>query len=283
MPSTRIVVDYFGDPACPWDFSAEGARLRLDWRYGTQLEWRRHMVVLSRDSGEYGRRGVSTADLAEGRRTIRDLHGMPIDVSRAARHLATVEACRAVVAVRLHAPDREEVFLRRVRVLSLTERRMIDEDEVLHGAARDVGVDPADLDRWRADPEVEAALALDMELARTPRPAAVAMPERLARTPEGGWRYTCPSYVFQVGERALDAPGFQPSRVYEVLLANLAPQADLRPTPTDVQDVLRWAQYPLATVEVATIMDRPVAEVRPLLQAGARRIPAADDAYWDVG
>lgn len=283
MPSTRIVVDYFGDPACPWDFSAEGARLRLEWRYGTRLEWRRHMVGLSGDAHEYARRGVTTADLAAGRRAIRDMFGMPIDVTEAERHMVTVVACRAVVAVRLHVPDREEVFLRRLRVMSLSERRMIDEPLVLHDAARDVGIDPADINRWCADPEVEAALALDMDLARSPRPAALAMPERLARTSEGGWRYTCPSYVFAVGDRALDAPGFQPARVYEVILANLAPDVPLRATATRVEDVLEWAQYPLATAEVAAIMELPTAQVRPLLEAAAHRIPMAGDAYWEAG
>lgn len=281
MPPSRIVVDAFGDPACPWDFAADAARLRLEWRYGPHLEWRRHMVVLSRDDGEYARRGISVEDLAEGRRIIRDRSGMPIDVSPAARHLSTIVPCRAVVAVRLHVPDREEVFLRRLRVLAMSERRMIDEDETLHRAAADCGISPDDLDRWSADPGVEAALTTDMRLARAPHDAALAMRERLALTPEGRWRYTCPSYAITVGDRTLDAPGYQPARVYEVLVANLAPRVSPRADPSRVEEVLAWARYPLATAEVATIMERPPEEVRPLLRAAAREIPAGGDAYWE--
>lgn len=282
MPPSRIVVDAFGDPACPWDFAGDAARLRLDWRYGPYIEWRRHMVVLSRDDGEYLRRGISVEAIAEGRRIVRARSGMPIDVSPSARHLSTIVPCRAVVAVRLHVPDREEVFLRRLRVLTMCERLMIDEAETLHRAATDCGIQPDDLDRWCADPEVEAALTLDMELARTPHEAALAMRERLALTPEGGWRYTCPSYAITVGDRTLDAPGFQPARVYEVLVANLAPRLAPRAEPARVEDVLAWAQYPLATAEVAAIMERSTDEVRPLLQAAAREVPAAGDAFWEL-
>jgi predicted DsbA family dithiol-disulfide isomerase len=46
-PAT-IDVELFTDPACPFAFSAEPARLRLRWHYGDGLRWRTTMIVLTR-------------------------------------------------------------------------------------------------------------------------------------------------------------------------------------------------------------------------------------------
>jgi len=284
VTTPSLTVDLYGDPACPWDFSAEGARLRLLWRYGDHITWRRRMVVLSRDRGEYAARGVALAALAEGRAKLRDLFGMPIDASPAARHMATIVGCRAVVAARLHAPDREAALLRRLRVLSMTERLLLDEPGTIARAADEAGIDAGELLRWMDDGATEEALREDMTLARDPSPVARAMPERLARTPEGGWRYTCPSYVLHLGDRRHDAPGFQPARVYEVAVANMAPGLPTRPDPSGVEEVLAWAPHPLATAEVGAVLEVPLRTARALLErAGARPAPAAGDAYWSAG
>ncbi|HWH15918.1 MAG TPA: DsbA family protein [Miltoncostaeaceae bacterium] len=283
MPAPTVTVDLFGDAACPWDFSAEGARMRLLWRYGAHLEWRRHMVVLSRDRDEYAARGIALADLAAGRAKLRDLFGMPIDVSPAPRHMATVVACRAVVGVRRHAPEREDAFLRYLRVHSMSGRLLLDEPDTLRVAAGDAGLDGDQVLAWAGEPATEELLREDMALARRPGTIALAMPERLARTPGGGWRYTCPSYVFRRGDRVLEAPGFQPARVLEVCVANLAPELEARPDPAGVEEVLAWAPYPLATAEVAVLLEAPLAAAARMLEAaGARRHPAAHDAYWSA-
>ena len=70
---------------------------------------------------------------------------MPIDTSVRARTAATMPACRAVVAVRLHAPESERAFLRAVRVLHFSGE-LLDDPQTLDRAARDAGLDPADLE-----------------------------------------------------------------------------------------------------------------------------------------
>jgi hypothetical protein len=122
-----------------------------------------------------------------------------------------------------------------------------------------------------------------MAAARTPSPAALALRERLATTVDGVWRYTCPSYRIARGDLTLEAPGFQPSRVYEVLIANLAPELTPRAEPQHVEGVLAWAPYPLATAEVAGIMEISVDAARDRLVASvAHPTPVANDAYWSI-
>ena len=40
-----VLITEYTDPACPWAFSAEPFRLRLDWLYGDRLEWQVRMVA----------------------------------------------------------------------------------------------------------------------------------------------------------------------------------------------------------------------------------------------
>ena len=282
--SPPVHIDAFGDPACPWDFSSEPARMRLMWRYGAHVELHHRMVGLSSSPDEYAARGITTAQLAAGREMLRDRFGMPITTAEPARHLVTVTACRAVVGVRLRDPEGATRLLRRLRVLGMSEGLLIDEPETIARAAEEAGLSAKDVATWSESPAAAEALAADMAEARSPAPPALAMAERLARTPEGGWRYTCPSYVITSGGRRLDSPGFQPARVYEVLVANVAPDVVPRPEPGGVAEILEWAPYPLATAEVAGIMEAPLDTARRLLaEAGALAHPAAGDAYWSAG
>lgn len=284
MDAPIITIDAFGDPACPWDFSSEPYRLRLLWRYGAHLEIHHRMIGLSSSPDEYASRGITTADIAAAREMIRGRYGMPLHTAEAPRHIATVVACRAVVGARLHDPDGAARLLRRLRVLGLSEAMQIDEADTIAQAAEEAGLSARDVASWAQEDATAEALAVDMAEARSPAPPALAMPERLARTPEGGWRYTAPSYAITCGDVRLDSPGFQPARVYEVLVANVAPQVAPRPGPQRVGEVLEWAPYPLATAEVAGIMEVPVDTARRLLaEAGAQAHPAAGDAYWSAG
>ncbi|MFN8110721.1 MAG: hypothetical protein U0Y82_12885 [Thermoleophilia bacterium] len=284
MPTAPLHVVAFGDPACPWDFSAEPSRLRLLWRYGDAVTIEHRMVGLSSTPDEYTARGITPDMIAGGRRMLRDRYGMPMTDAVSARHVVTRVACAAVVGVRRHRPQDTPGFLRRLRVLGLTEGLPIDEAEVMARAAREAGLDPVEVAAWAAEPGTESELAADMAAARDPLPAALAQVERLAPTPGGGQRYTCPTYVMSAGGEALVAPGFQPTRVYEVLAANLAPHIPLRPTPTAVEELLRWAPHPLSTVEVAGVMEIDVDAARAqLTEAGAHRAGAGQDAYWWVG
>jgi len=284
MADRLVHIDAFGDPACPWDFSAEGARLRLRWRYGDALAWRHRMVGLSSAPDDYSRRGVALEDLARGRAYIRDRFGMPIDTTPATRFAVTVVACRAVVGVRRHAPEHVDAVLRALRVAALSTPAELDDPATIADAAGTAGLMADDVAAWAVEPETDQELAADMADARNPRPAALALRERLATTIDGVWRYTCPSYRFTRDGLTLDAPGFQPARVYEVLIANLAPDIAPRPEPRRIEEILAWAPYPLATAEIAIIMETDVATAaRRLAESAAQPFPAANDAYWSLG
>src|SRR5215212_8113844 len=136
MATLRI--DDFTDPGCPWAFSAEPGRLRLRWLYGDQIEWRPRMVVLSRSAEEYVAKGFTAEKMAAGMADIQRRFGMPIDPRPRPRMAATVNACRAVIAARLHFPDREEALLRRLRMHAMAGD-MFDEPAVIARAASDVG------------------------------------------------------------------------------------------------------------------------------------------------
>ena len=63
------------------------------------------MVVLSEDPAELEERGFGVKQLSGAYRTIAREHGMPIDTSERPRMAASLPACEAVVAARLHAPE----------------------------------------------------------------------------------------------------------------------------------------------------------------------------------
>jgi hypothetical protein len=127
-----------------------------------------------------------------------------------------------------------------------------------------------------------------MRAARSPSPASRAQDYKLGG-PEEERRYTCPSYELLRDAdppadwptaRRVDLPGFRPVEAYEAAIANLAPELTRRPDPETAAEVLAWAGVPLATVEVAAVMDREPADVRGELARGARFEPVGVDGYW---
>jgi hypothetical protein len=195
--------------------------------------------------------------MAEGMAQIAADHGMPIDTRERPRMAGTLPACRAVVAARIHAPDRE---------------------------GPDAGLDAAELARWMDEPEVQLAVEEDAVAARRPMPAARALDHKLANW-SGGRRYTCPSYeIERAGERpvTIAVPGFQPFAVYDVVMANLCPELERREDPGSVEEALAWAGEPLATAEVAEVcaISRPEAEQE--LARVAERRPLGTDAFWTL-
>ena len=111
-----VCITEYTDPGCPWAYSAEPFRRRLSWLYGDALEWRVRMVGLAESPDEYVERGFTPERQSRAFATIARDHGMPIDTSVRPRMAATMPACRAVVAARLHAPERMRALLRRLRV-----------------------------------------------------------------------------------------------------------------------------------------------------------------------
>ncbi|MGE3234198.1 MAG: hypothetical protein AB7O78_10775, partial [Thermoleophilia bacterium] len=134
-----VRITEFTDPACPWAYSAEPFRRRLDWLYGTDLVWEVRMVVLSDSPEHYAAKGFDTKRMAAAYRRIAHDHGMPIDTAERPRLTASLPACRAVVAARRESPDRMRPLLRRLRVRTF-RGELLDEPATIHGAARDAGI-----------------------------------------------------------------------------------------------------------------------------------------------
>jgi predicted DsbA family dithiol-disulfide isomerase len=278
----EVCITEFTDPGCPWAYSAEPFRRRLDWLYGDRLEWRPRMVVLAAAPGDYEDRGFTAERQSDAFRRIAEEYGMPIDTAVRPRMAATLPACRAVVAARLHAPDRMRHLLRRLRVHHFSGR-LLDEPATIAAAAAEAGIDPALLGDWCADAGVDAALREDMARAREPLQAARVLDHKLANW-SGGRRYTCPSYeVVRLADGVkIAVPGFQPWAVYDVVLANLMPGLDRRDPPQDVAEVLRWTGTPLATKEVAVVCDLPVHEARERLGRVAEERHVGFDGFWTL-
>jgi predicted DsbA family dithiol-disulfide isomerase len=280
MADVRITE--YTDPGCPWAYSAEPFRRRLSWLYGDRLEWRTCMVVLADSPQDYIDRGFTPEKQAAALERIAREHGMPIDPRERPRMAATRPACAAVVAARLHAPERERHLLRRLRIRTMCGG-LLDEPETIAAAATDAGLDPDEVQRWAAGPDVDAALAEDMAKARHPMAAARILDAKLANW-SGGRRYTCPSYeITRLSDGVTIAvPGFQPFAAYDVVLANLVPGVDRREPPRDVTEVLAWTGTPLATREVAVVCDIDHAEARARLGRVAVEQHVGFDGIWTL-
>jgi predicted DsbA family dithiol-disulfide isomerase len=277
-----VCITEFTDPGCPWAYSAEPFRRRLSWLYGDQLEWQVRMVGLAESPDDYVERGFTPDKQAKAFQSIAREHGMPIDTSARPRMAATMPACRAVVAARLHAPDRMRALLRRLRVRNFAGE-LLDEPRTIVGAALDGGLDAEALTAWAAGDDVSAAIEEDKALARAPMPAARVLDHKLANW-SGGRRYTCPSYEIlrKADGVRIAVPGFQPWAVYDVITANLVPTVDRRDPPQNVEDVLRWTGTPLATKEVAVVCDIDFADARERLGRVADEQHVGADGFWTL-
>jgi predicted DsbA family dithiol-disulfide isomerase len=281
---TSITITHYTDPGCPFAWSAEPARWRLQWLYGDQLEWRLRMVGLTERPQDYVDKGFTPERQSTSFARLAQAYGMPMDTSQRPRMAATMPACRAVVAVRRHEPDREAAMLRSLRVLHFSGW-LLDDPATLAAAAERAGLAPDDLEGWLAEPETEALLAEDLAQARHPTPAALALKHKLAPSgDDGGYRYTCPSYELQRGSdgASLSAPGFLPTLAYEVAIANLGPKLTRREDPESVAEVLEWAGEPLATAEVAAVCEIDLDEAREQLGRVAGEEHIGSDGVWSL-
>jgi 2-hydroxychromene-2-carboxylate isomerase len=268
-----IDVTLFTDPACPFAFSAEPARLRLRWHYGDGLRWRLTMIVLTLEPGE-------AEKLASGASGLQARYGMPIYPFPAARPASSEPACRAVVAARLNAPGSEGRLVRALRVRTMSGG-LLDDPQLIAGAAHDAGLDPDQLRVWCEEPATDEALAQDIADSRRPSAAARALDHKLGG-PRHERRYTAPSYELATAQASTCLPGFNPVEAYEAAIANLDPALTRRRPPETVAELLEWAEAPLATAEIVQIMQQPEAELRAQLARSARAVPAGADMYWSI-
>src|SRR5215213_10166302 len=97
-----VNITEYTDPGCPFAFSAEPFRRRLQWLYGDQIEWRPRLVALAESGDEYVEKGFDPERQASSFRQLSRNYGMPMDTSVRSRMAGTADACRAVVAARVH-------------------------------------------------------------------------------------------------------------------------------------------------------------------------------------
>ena len=204
---TTIEITHFTDPACPVAFSAEPIRQRLRWHYGAQLGWRTVLIQLTAGDAR------EAAVLAGGAPNLQRQYGMPIDPARRARPASSEPACRAVIAARLFAPGREDVLLRRLRVLGMAGG-LLDDPQLVGLAVLEAGLDQDAVAAWLLDPRVSEALTADMAAARTPSVAALALDHKLGGA-KGARRYSAPSYELTREQASFSLPGFSPVEACE--------------------------------------------------------------------
>jgi predicted DsbA family dithiol-disulfide isomerase len=276
----RVTVTIYTDPGCPFGFNAQRQELQLLWHYGDGLDVLRRMIVLTEKSSSFEELGLSREMVAGNAKRLRASYGMPMLTEPVDHLAATIQSCRAYVGARLYEPARADRLLRALRRRAFSEGQLLDELDTIHGAGRDAGVAPDTVDSWLADERVESALREDMAATRAPLPEALALAHRLSRA-NGGLRYSTGSAVFEAGDRRVVMAGFQPFAVYEVAIANVAPELERRPVPEAVEEILDWVPYPLATAEIAELRGVTNDEAwDELQQAGADLAAAAGDGYW---
>src|SRR3954468_22291839 len=102
----RVQVTVYNDAGCPWGYSASPALRVLEWRYGSQLDWRLVVIGLTEDAEQYVARGFTPLRMARAQAGSRR-YGMPFALEPKARASATARACRAIVAAGLARPGSE--------------------------------------------------------------------------------------------------------------------------------------------------------------------------------
>ncbi len=287
-----VKVIVHNDAGCPWGYSANPAFRVLEWRYGRQLDWRLVLIGLTEHAQEYVDRGYTPLRSAEGYARRFRRFGMPFAPEPRARVVGTGRACRAVVAARIQAPGKEWAVFRALQFAWFTTTLLLDEDDGIAEALRDVpGIDADDVIASIDLPEVEDAYQRDRAEARTAVGSPAELQGKTAVT-DGPVRFTAPSVIFEHAGRRLVAGGWQTIEAYDVLVANLIPDCQRRAVPEDPLDLLECFPEGLTTQEVAELLtrgndasDRPDAEAAMLglvARGAAGRTQVGDDALWTL-
>jgi 2-hydroxychromene-2-carboxylate isomerase len=253
-----IAVTHFTDPGCPWAYSAWPDLSVLRWRYGAQLAWRHVMIGLAEDPQLYIDRGYTPTAQATGYRRFRR-YGMPFATAPKPRVGATSPACRAIVATRQLAPEREWEALRALQFAQFTTTALLDEPDDLRTAlARVDGLDAEAVVGAIETQVVRDAYEADRAETRTAEGGPTHVQGKSFNS-DGLERFTAPSLQLTAASGAsLEAGGFQPVEAYDVCLANLDRSLTRRPPATDAVAVLGAFEYALTTREVAAVMAPPM-------------------------
>ncbi len=282
---------HFSDPGCPWAYSARPYHARLRWRFGGQLDWRLVLIGLTESAEQYVARGYTPQRSAKGYRVFAERFGMPFAYEPKTAVSATSPACRALVAVRLDAPDHLEAAFCALQTMQFTSTGRLEDPAALRGALATVeGLDADGVVARVEDDDVWAAYEADRALARAAAGSPTAAQRRTA-TSDGPVRYTAPSVIFEHADgRTVEVGGFQPFESYDTALANLEPGLERRPEPADAAAALAAFPEGLVTAELAELLradlgPRDVDGTRSQLDALAAdgvlvREPLGNDARW---
>jgi protein-disulfide isomerase-like protein with CxxC motif len=286
-----ISITMYGDPACPWGYSASPALRVIEWRYGDQLDWRLVLVGLSEDTSRYAESGFTTLRMARSGLRFRKRYGMPFAPDPKPRLSASSRACRAVIAARQQSPGSEWRVFRALQLANFNTPLLFDDDEQMLEALSTVpGVPAAGIVELIDSADVWAAYEQDKAETRTAAGSPTALQGKAGNS-DAAVRYTAPSLLFETEDgRRLEAGGFQPVEAYDVLVANLDPRLERRAPPEDPAMLLEFFEFGLTTQEVAALLthgndqpDRADAEdaLLELVHDGrAQRNALGDDALW---
>jgi 2-hydroxychromene-2-carboxylate isomerase len=286
-----IQTTLYTDAACPWAYSASPALRVLEWRYGDQLSWRLVVIGLRDEVSEAARTTYEPERAVRRYRIFRDRYGMPFDLVPKERAAATGRGCRAVVAARLLDPGSEWRVLRALQLANFTSPLLLDDDERIRAALREVpGLDADAIVGRLDDDDVTAAYERDKAETRTAA-GTPAEAQGKTSTSDGPVRFTAPSLVLEADGRRFVAGGWQPVLAYDVVLANLDPALERTPAPDSAMVLLERFPDGLTTAEVAALLaDGPdpvpdfeaaERELEELVGHGAAtRAPLGHDALW---
>jgi protein-disulfide isomerase-like protein with CxxC motif len=287
-----IKVTYFNDPACPWGYSANPALRVLEWRYGTQLDWRLVVIGLRDEVTTTARESFDAAASALRLRVYRDRYGMPFALQPKARAASTGRACRAIVAARIIDPSSEFRVLRALQLANFTTPLLLDDDDHLREALRSVpGLDADRIVDLLDAEEVEAAYTRDKDEARSAAGTAIEAQGKASTSDLPRVRYTAPSLVFERDGQRLVAGGWQPELAYDLCVANLDPSIERTPAPETPAPLLEFFGDGLTTAEVAALIARgpdyvpdPLAAEEALVKlvadGEATRVELGGGALW---
>jgi hypothetical protein len=249
------------------------------------------MIGLTEDASRYEELGYTPLRAAVGQLDFRRF-GMPFLPQPKSRMSATARACRAVVAARLTSPGSEWRVLRALQLANFTTPLLLDDDDALADALRDVaGIDADEIVARLDHPDVSAAYERDRSEARQAAGSPAELQGKTALA-DGVVRFTAPTVVFERGDQRLVAGGFQPVEAYDVLLANLDPSLARAAAPETPLPLLERFAGGITTQEVALAMaqgnDAPdvraaEAALLELVAGGAvTREQLGDGAVWHV-
>ncbi len=197
----------YSDPACPFGYSENPALRVIEWRYGSQIDWRLVLVGLSEDTARYASHGYTPLRQAQGGIRFREQYGMPFALTVKARLSASSRACRAVIAARREWPGTEWAVFRTLQLANFNTPLLFDDDDQLREVLSVVeGVDPDRIVALIDDPEVVEEYERDKAETRTAAGSPTEFQGKAGNS-DGHVRYTAPSVVFTRAADGFEARG----------------------------------------------------------------------------